>query len=153
MDKVQDKFMIFKISDTLLATRVADIKEMIEYNHPKKIHTNLPDFFEGIFNLRGDIVSSINLKALLGLYRTENPAIQLIFGEDNNYIAAGIDNPESIEEICCNSLMKAADSFVDIPNEYYLGDYTYRNNMVGVLNLKGFLLDMVSCETVLNKGL
>ena len=99
MAKDQEKFMIFKIADTMLATKVADINEMIEYNHPKEIHTNLPDYFEGIFNLRGEIVTSINLKSLLGLSTREKSAIQVIFGEDSNYVAVGIDKAESIRVV------------------------------------------------------
>lgn len=143
MAKDREKFIIFRLADTMIATRVADINEMIEYNHPKEIHTNLPNYFEGIFNLRGEIVTSINLKTLLGLNSNNKSAIQVIFGSDNNYVAAGIDQAETIEDICCQSLVKTSDSSIGIPNDYYLGNYTYGNTMVGVFELKEFLLDTV----------
>ena len=143
MNKGLEKYIIFKVSDSLLATRVADINEMIEYNQPKEIHTDLPEYFEGIFNLRGEIVTAINLKSLLGLKSSEKSTIQVVFGSESNYVAASIDDAETIAEINSHSLIHSADNEFDIPNEFHLGNYQYKNEIVGVFDLKKFLLDTV----------
>ncbi len=70
MEEDLQNIAIFKISDEEFAI---DINEIIEINRIPEI-THIPDapsFIEGIINLRGDVVTLLNLRQRLGLEKKE----------------------------------------------------------------------------------
>ncbi len=66
----QDQHLTFDLSDEELAIQVMNIREIIRYGKLTKMPM-VPDFIEGVINLRGNVVPVINLVAKFGRSRQE----------------------------------------------------------------------------------
>jgi len=62
----QDQHLMFDLSNEELAVPVMNIREIIRYGKLTKMPM-VPDFIEGVINLRGNVVPVINLSAKFGL--------------------------------------------------------------------------------------
>ena len=62
----QDQHLTFDLSDEELAVPVMNIREIIRYGKLTKMPM-VPNFIEGVINLRGNVVPVINLAAKFGL--------------------------------------------------------------------------------------
>jgi purine-binding chemotaxis protein CheW len=98
MDKLivteQDQHLMFELSDEELALQVMNIREIIRYGKLTKMPM-MPDFIEGVINLRGHVVPVINLAAKFGLNRqTADKRTCIIIME----VAVGIRDEEKAEE-------------------------------------------------------
>ncbi|MBT3724129.1 MAG: chemotaxis protein CheW [Gammaproteobacteria bacterium] len=66
----QDQHLTFDLSEEELAVPVLNIREIIRYGKLTKMPM-VPNFIEGVINLRGNVVPVINLAAKFGLKLTE----------------------------------------------------------------------------------
>ncbi|MCU7836444.1 MAG: chemotaxis protein CheW [gamma proteobacterium symbiont of Taylorina sp.] len=62
----QDQHLMFDLSSEELAVPVMNIREIIRYGKLTKMPM-VPDFIEGVINLRGNVVPVINLSSKFGL--------------------------------------------------------------------------------------
>jgi purine-binding chemotaxis protein CheW len=62
----QDQHLTFDLSEEELAVPVLNIREIIRYGKLTKMPM-VPDFIEGVINLRGNVVPVINLASKFGL--------------------------------------------------------------------------------------
>ena len=71
------QYVIFKLGDAQYATQAMNVREVAELADVTVI-PNVPEWLVGVTNLRGDILSLINLQSFLGLGNRENE--HLTFG-------------------------------------------------------------------------
>jgi len=77
-----NQYLTFKLGDELFAITVANIKEVLEV--PRITHVpRMPEFLNGVFNLRGNIIPLLDLKMKFGIGQT-------ITGEDTGVIVTEI---------------------------------------------------------------
>jgi purine-binding chemotaxis protein CheW len=55
-----DQYLTFKLSDEMYAFDILNVKEILEYGNITKVPM-MPDFIQGVINLRGEVVPVINL--------------------------------------------------------------------------------------------
>lgn len=63
-------YLTFKLGDSLFALDVAKVREILEYTKITKV-PQTPEYMRGIINLRGSVVSVIDLRLKLGMPTTE----------------------------------------------------------------------------------
>lgn len=66
----QDQHLTFELSGEELSVPVTNIREIIRYGKITRMPM-VPEFIEGVINLRGNVVPVINLSAKFGLEKTE----------------------------------------------------------------------------------
>ena len=66
----EDQHLTFDLSGEELAVPVLNIREIIRYGKLTRMPM-VPEFIEGVINLRGSVVPVINLSAKFGLKKTE----------------------------------------------------------------------------------
>ena len=66
----QDQHLTFDLSREELAVPVLNIREIIRYGKLTRMPM-VPEFIEGVINLRGNVVPIINLSSKFGLQKTE----------------------------------------------------------------------------------
>ena len=64
MVELNDNFIIFKINDLLCALNCMDVQEIIRENKGITSIKRAPGYIEGVINLRGEIVSVLDLAVL-----------------------------------------------------------------------------------------
>ena len=63
------QFLTFALSGDMYGVAILCTKEIIEYNHVTKVPM-MPDYIEGVINLRGSVVPVVNLAARFQTERT-----------------------------------------------------------------------------------
>lgn len=66
----KDQHLTFELSGEELSVPVTNIREIIRYGKLTRMPM-VPEFIEGVINLRGNVVPVINLSARLGLKKTQ----------------------------------------------------------------------------------
>jgi purine-binding chemotaxis protein CheW len=100
------QFCTFSVSDLLLAIDVLEVQEVIRYQDMTRVPT-APPVVRGLINLRGQIVTAIDLRRRLGLppageeqrpmnvvVRTDDGAVSLLVDEIGEVIELGSRNVE-----------------------------------------------------------
>jgi len=82
-----DKFIVFKVRDFLYALNCRFVQEIIRDDKDITHIKRSPNYVSGVINLRGEIVSIINLAVLFDLNKemhNENPSI-IVVGDRDRY--------------------------------------------------------------------
>lgn len=61
-----DQYLTFRLQGELYAFGILNVKEILEYGHVTKVPM-MPDFIQGVINLRGEVVPVINLARRFGM--------------------------------------------------------------------------------------
>jgi len=139
-----EKYLKFYIDNTLFSIKIKYIEEIL---HIPKI-TNVPlsdEYIVGISNLRGEIISVIDLKKRIKDNFINSTVLSRIIVVDYEGIKTGllIEAINSIEEVD-NEKITETDKFEQIKSDFLEGIYESESkDLVGIINLKNILLTKV----------
>ena len=117
------QYLTFHVSEERFAISILDVKEIIEVSVMTRVPMT-PDFIQGVINLRGNVVSVVDLAARLGRPRSElskRSCIVLVELEmDNEVQTAGmlVDEVNEILEIPEEDMQPAPDFGTDIRTDF-----------------------------------
>lgn len=127
------KFLVFKLGSEIFGTPLLSVREVVEFKEAKPI-PNAAEGFEGVINLRGEIIGVMDLRKLLKI-SGEKPRCLLIFESDRGVLGAVVDRVISVTEL----LAKDIDSKTAVPNksfgEYFLGIGKTPQNLITLIDL------------------
>lgn len=131
----------FKIMEGQYAIPVLEVQEVVK---PQKV-TPVPlgpDYIDGLINLRGQIVTAINLRNLFGLPPREN---------SDEYMNIIVRWGDSLYALVVDEIMDVMDventSFEDTPDTI---DEKLKKYIRGVFKLENDLLTLLSLERILD---
>lgn len=131
----------FKIMEGQYAIPVLEVQEVVK---PQKV-TPVPlgpEYVDGLINLRGQIVTAINLRVLFGLPRREN---------NDEYMNIIVRWGDSLYSLVVDEIMDVMDientSFEDTPDTI---DDKLKKYIRGVFKLEDNLLTLLSLEKILD---
>jgi len=137
------QFCSFAVDDLLLAIDVLEVQEVIRYQEMTRVPT-APPVVRGLINLRGQIVTAIDLRRRLGLapaaddhrpmnvvVRTDDGAVSLLVDE--------IDDVLELDEHECESAPETIPTAI-------------RDLVAGIYRLSDRLLIILNPEKVINIG-
>lgn len=129
------KFMVFKLGDDRFAIPLSDVKEVIGLT----VFTPIPDmpkFFKGLINLRGKIISTIDLKLKLSIpvKITDGKKACIIITEMNNaLLGAVVDNVSEVVSIPNSNIERQLDISCQVSRDYISGVAKFENQPLTVL--------------------
>ncbi|MFZ4714722.1 MAG: chemotaxis protein CheW [Bacteriovoracaceae bacterium] len=136
-----EKYLEFSLGTENYAIPLLRVKEVIPVPQTTVV-PNSPNYFKGIMNLRGLIISIIDLRAKLGINTKKNEHVEeavIIVDVDGYNIGLIVD---SINHVLSFSLDKVS----EIPEvksqnnaQYIMGVYRSENSLTVLLDLKGIL--------------
>jgi purine-binding chemotaxis protein CheW len=144
----QEKHIVFALAGTKYTVLMSQVIEVGEMNTFTRI-PNVPDWVLGITNLHGDIVSIVDIRALLGLERedsTENYNLLVTQTFEGDITASLIvEQVLGIANISAAQIQVVETAAQDGLTSYVRGVYTCDGELLNVLNLEGLLrsLDVV----------
>ena len=131
----------FKIMDGQYAIPVLEVQEVVK---PQKV-TPVPlgpDYVDGLINLRGQIVTAINLRVMFGLPKNEE-------GEDNymniivrwgdDLYALVVDEIMDVMDIENTTFEETPDMIEEKIKKYIRGVFKLENNLLTLLSLEKLL--------------
>ncbi len=130
----------FKIMDGQYAIPVLEVQEVVK---PQKV-TPVPlgpEYVDGLINLRGQIVTAINLRVLFGLPRLENPDeyMNIIVRWGDSLYALVVDEIMDVMDIQNSSFEDTPDTIEEGLKKYIRGVFKLENNLLTLLSLEKIL--------------
>ncbi|MAF76848.1 MAG: chemotaxis protein CheW [Halobacteriovoraceae bacterium] len=135
----------FKIMDGQYAIPVLEVQEVVK---PQKV-TPVPlgpDYVDGLINLRGQIVTAINLRVLFGLPRNEDENqdyMNIIVRWGDGLYALVVDEIMDVMDIENTTFEETPDMIEEDIKKYIRGVFKLENELLSLLSLE-MLLDIKS---------
>jgi len=140
LEKDEVQLCGFKIGNGHYAVPVLDVQEVIR---PQKLTPIplAPDYIDGLINLRGQIVTAINMRKLFKLEDTHNETyMNIIVRSDDNLYSLVVDEILDVMEVPTKSFENTPDTL----------DLHIRGFISGVFKLKKQLLVLLNLEKIIN---
>lgn len=104
-----------------------------------------PDFVRGVINLRGEVVTVVDLRALLGLPKTESTRLtrNMIIKNGDELIGMWVDRISDIVSMREDDLALPPSNVNGIDGRFFKGVYTMEKEILVVLNLSELLSDRI----------
>lgn len=138
------QYVVFEIDKEEYGVKLVDLKEIIKIPELTPL-PNAPEFFAGVFNLRGKIIPVIDLEKRFSMKR-EHPAVPeriLIAEQGNDLYGMIVDRVAGTIKIPQNQIQKPQAVGVFKINEAYLDGIATLNGATGrlviILNIKKIL--------------
>lgn len=130
----------FKIGDDHYAIPVLEIQEVVKPQQLTKVPL-APEYVDGLINLRGQIVTAINMRVLFGLGKSEKTDHMnvIIKGEDSLYSLV-VDEVHDVIEVYEKDFEKTPDTV----------DPSIKKFINGVYKLDKKLLTLIDLEKIVN---
>lgn len=134
-DTEDDRYLIFRIHESLYGTPLLRVREVVERYSPKPI-PNAPDFFAGVVNIRGEIVGVIDLRVRFGYPRGTDPSQALIVMSTNSGpMSCLVDQVESVIILNKKEIEKKANTSVGLKDETIIGIAKKDNKLIILIDL------------------
>lgn len=143
---VQDEVMQFSsfyLDDTLCAIDIAKVQEINEDMAITPVPLS-PDYVEGIMNLRGQIVTIINLSMKIGLSpsKIDNDSRVIIVNSKDEYIGLLVDKVTEVVSIPKQSITPPPPNIKGVQGKFFIGIFhTIGNELMALLNVEEVLTD------------
>src|ERR1700733_14388086 len=96
-DRSKYKYMLFHLGQEVYGTPLLQVREVIE-NRPSKAVPNSVAAFEGVINLRGEVIGVIDLRKMLKINPAQSLSI-LVFESSQGLMGAIVDRCIAVAEI------------------------------------------------------
>ena len=143
-EQTTNRYLVFLVNDEYYGIRESDIKEIVECSRIVPV-PGLPDIFEGIVSVRGDIFSIINFEKLLGLEEKAgggaSASYLVLFYMPEFNAGFRLRNIVEIIELPLDMIQSKV-SVKKGKYDYWEGIGKWDENLVGILNVQNILMDI-----------
>jgi len=101
-----------------------------------------PDYVRGILNLRGQIVTAIDIGKKLGLSSTieTSESRNIIINSQGEYIGLMVDNIGDVVRIQWDMVEQPPANIKNIQGEFFDGVFLMEDSLIGILNIEKVLM-------------
>ncbi len=130
------KYLVFGIGPDLFATKLLDIREVVEALTTKTI-PNTIKAFRGVCNLRGQIIGVIDLRERFSIIDAQqHRQVYLIFDTGSGALAAVVDRIVSVVQIEDDQIARKTNIVSVVPQKYLIGVAEHGQRLLTLLDLK-----------------
>lgn len=142
------KYLVFRLNDHQYAVPLSDVKEVIGLPNVIPVPQS-PNFLIGLINLRGKVISAIDLKKKLDMPKhaeqIKRPAVILVDGESTT-IGCVVDSIQEVLSIKEEEIERSVEQNVPVSNTYIEGIARFEEKpMILLLDLKR-VIDLAELE-------
>jgi purine-binding chemotaxis protein CheW len=124
--------MVFQLGAEVYGTPLLSVREVIENRQPKPV-PNTPAGFEGVINLRGDVIGVVDLRKLLGTTPQQSLSI-LVFESEMGTLGGIVDKCLSVLDIPESNIERKGIQSRE-GSEYCLGIAKINEGLVTLIDL------------------
>lgn len=135
----KDKYLLFLLGGEIYGVPLLGVKEVIEFRQAKPV-PNMVDYFDGVINLRGEIVGVLDLRRKLGL-AAKSSRCQLIFSTRRGTLAATVDAVQSVVSIPGAAIDREPNVESKIEQKYLIGVGTHEDRLITLLDFQNLLTE------------
>jgi len=139
---VERQFATFYVGHMLLGVDIRVVQEINRQNEITQV-PHAPEYVRGVINLRGDVATVIDLRAVLGLPRTtaSRERRNLIVHSDGEAIGLLVDRISDILTLRTDEISPAPANVDDLDGRFIAGVHTLANGIVVLLDIEKVLAD------------
>ena len=122
----ENQYLTFKLQSEVYAFAILNVKEILEYGKITKVPM-MPDFIQGVINLRGEVVPVVNLARRFGLKASEITKrtcvviIEIGSEETQQELGVMVDSVSEVLKIEHDQIRPAPGFGAKIRNDFILG--------------------------------
>lgn len=131
--------LVFSLGKELYGATLQSTREVIRLGEVKSAPYMVP-YFKGVINLRGQIVSVIDLRTKFGIepeHNSEN--LVLIVEHPHGLLGAVVDHLISVEKIHKDGLEQKVALETKIPADFFMGVAKVKERLVNIVDIAGCL--------------
>lgn len=132
----------FYIGEALCGMDILKVQEINKLMEMTKV-PQAPEYVTGILNLRGQIVTVIDLSKKLGLADTEfnETARNIIVNSNNEYIGLLVSKISDVVEADWNKVEDPPANIGGVQGAFFKGVFKTKDRLIGVLDVKKVLAE------------
>ncbi|MBI4685297.1 MAG: purine-binding chemotaxis protein CheW [Nitrospirae bacterium] len=133
-----EKFAVFRISDEDFGVRIDKVVEILK---SQKIYSlpDLPVFFSGVINIRGDVIPLLDLGRRFGIHSGSGKDRIMIVNCEGEKIGLLVDEIEEIVSLTTEDIIAPPSIFKGLKTEYLTGLGKNKDKIIILLNLDRIL--------------
>ena len=132
-DRAKYKYLIFQLGGQNYGTPLLSVREVIENKEAKPV-PNSDAAFEGVINLRGDVIGVVDLRKILKIEPRQSLSI-LVFESEMGTLGGIVDRCLSVTEISDSDVDKASGVTKRDGSGYLIGIGKVPDGLVTLVNL------------------
>jgi purine-binding chemotaxis protein CheW len=135
----ENQYLTFKLQEEIYAFGILNVKEILEYGKITKVPM-MPDFIQGVINLRGEVVPVVNLARRFGLKASEITKrtcvviIEIGAEETRHELGVMVDSVSEVLEIDADQIRPAPGFGAKIRNDFIRGMGKLNDDFVIILD-------------------
>jgi purine-binding chemotaxis protein CheW len=148
MVDVNNNYIVFKVNDFFCSLNCLEVQEINRDCQGITSVKRSPAYISGVINLRGDIVSIIDLSVLFNFEKKENATTTIVVVNYDGELF-GFVVTEVLDIVTDNSgvLEKPPTTPNGMKKEYLKGIFTFNEELVSLLSVSGILADSSQTNT------
>ncbi len=136
-----NNYLIFEAGRQLYATSLMSVREVIAPINTNPV-PNTKEYFLGLVDIRGEIISVIDLCLRNGLTSSDDPCQCFLISEtDHGAMAILVDKIHCVEEIAPEEIEENRELYKGISSDHLIGISKYDNKMLSIIDIKALLND------------
>ena len=141
-DEIEEhKYLVFKLGDELYASSLIKIREIIKIQSVKPVPFMAP-YFRGILNLRGKIISVVDLRLKLEIpCKNDDSGLLVVTDTTGGPIGAVVDDVVVVQEFLPSAISRDLAIKTKIPVEFFHGVAQHSGRLVNIIDIAATLTD------------
>lgn len=129
------RYILFYIGEELYGSPLLSVKEVIKAAEIKAV-PHMASYFLGVINLRGQIVSVVDMRKKFGITpRSGASGLILIVETQTGFVGAMIDDLASVHRFEEGEIQRGVYLETKIPTEYFLGVGKSKDRLVNLVDI------------------
>ena len=134
------ELVTFGVADIIVGMEVCAVRE-INRNVDYTPVPHAPSHVRGVLNLRGEVVTSLDLREILGLRRSETDrhSRHVILSSDGEQFALLVDRVEDVVLVQPDQVAPPPDNFKSLEGRFFTGICKLPDKLVALINVSEVL--------------
>lgn len=133
------ELVIFRVNNLVCALKSTDVQEIIKQQDTTPVH-NADDYIVGVINLRGSIVTVVDLHTKFGLNHESESGMRIVITtSDGEAIGLLVDDVDDILMADLNAIEAPPANLNGMDGVYFSGIFKMEDKLVAIINLEELL--------------
>ena len=132
-----NQYVVFGLGEEEYGVSIQNVQEIIGYNKPRELH-NVPDYFEGVINLRDMVIPVIDIRKKFGMELKEHNrmSVIIILEVSSRRVGITVDLVNDVLNIAEESIQPSPAFNSSIHVDYIQGIAKIDDRLIVLLNLE-----------------
>jgi purine-binding chemotaxis protein CheW len=138
-DQENRRYLIFSLGSELYASPLEMVREVLKNTDVKEV-PYMKSYFRGVINVRGQIISVVDLREKFGVKKNEpSNNMLLVVEREGQYLAAVVDEVVAVGALMESDIERKPALSTKIPVDFFLGIGKWNDRLLNLIDVAGSL--------------